>query len=250
MIQDGASTTHTLGHGLGSIRRLSDTFELYTRKDWGTVLLSRIHKKKMRARQARRGAMQVGSLIVAKSGEHYSGDGCYCMTSKTGMVRLLVADGLGHGLEAHHAVKEAISAFRNFDSNSPVEILRHLHHAIRKTRGLVATVVIADPAERSWRLCGIGNIGTRFNGHQQSRSYIPYNGIVGHNIPGTLNDQELSQNDYHQIILCSDGIRSRWEHARHPSIQKYDLAVQAAAIYKDFGRKTDDMSVIIGRALL
>ena len=30
MLQDGASTTQTLGHGLGSIRRLSDKFELYS----------------------------------------------------------------------------------------------------------------------------------------------------------------------------------------------------------------------------
>ena len=247
MLQDGASTTKTLGHGLGSIRRLSDTFELYTRKDWGTVLLSRVHKKNLRTRKPRKEALVINSLVVAKPGETFSGDGSYSMTDKDGKFRLLVADGLGHGVEAHHAVKEAISAFRTFESTSPVEILRHLHQAIKKTRGLVATVVIADPAEKIWRLCGIGNIGTRFNGHQQSKSYIPYNGIVGHNIPNTLNDQELSQDDYHQIILCSDGIRSRWEHARHPFIQKYDLAVQAAVIYKDFARKTDDMSVIIGR---
>ncbi len=248
MLQDGASSTHTLGHGLGSIRRLSDTFELYTRKDWGTVLLSRVHKKNLRTNKTRREAIQVNSLVVAKPGEIFSGDGCFCMTDKDGKMRLLVADGLGHGVEANHAVKEAIGAFRAFDSGSPVEILRHLHLAIKKTRGLVATIVIADPVEKIWRLCGIGNISTRFNGHQQSKSYIPYNGIVGHNIPNTMNDQELSQADYHQIILCSDGIRSRWEHARHPFIQKYDLAVQAAVIYKDFARKTDDMSVVIGRA--
>jgi anti-sigma regulatory factor (Ser/Thr protein kinase) len=247
MLQDGASTTNTLGHGLGSIRRLSDTFEIYSRKDWGTILLSRIHKKMPQTRKLQKETLEIGSLIVAKPGETFSGDGCYSMSTADGKTRLMVADGLGHGVEAHRAVKEAVSAFRAYDSDSPSDILRHLHQAIKKTRGLVATIVIYDPVERIWRLCGIGNIGTRFNGYQQSKSYIPYNGIVGHNIPSTLNDQELSQADYHQIILCSDGIKSRWEHARHPSILKYDLAVQAAVIYKDFARKTDDMSVVIGR---
>src|ERR1700722_1560547 len=43
MLQDGVSTTQTLGHGLGSIRRLSDSFELYTQKDWGTIVLCRFN---------------------------------------------------------------------------------------------------------------------------------------------------------------------------------------------------------------
>ncbi|HVU56645.1 MAG TPA: ATP-binding protein [Puia sp.] len=249
MMADGASTTQTLGHGLGSIRRLSDTFELYSRKDWGTILLSRVHKKKTASRRSHKAAVQINALVVPKPGETLSGDGWYYMAGKNGVIHLLVADGLGHGAEAHRAVKEAVSAFRTTDSESPAEILRHLHQSIKRTRGIVATVVIIDPKEKTWRLCGIGNIGTRLIGYQQSKSYLPYNGIIGSNIPNTLNDQELSQHDYQQIVLCSDGIRSRWEHAKHPTIGKYDLSIQAAAIYKDFGRKTDDMSVIIGRAL-
>lgn len=247
MLLDGASTTKTLGHGLGSIRRLSDTFEIYSRKEWGTIILSRVHKKNARIPKAKKELLQLSALLVAKPGETFSGDGCYSMTEKDGTTRILVADGLGHGAEANHAVKEAISAFRNYESDSPADILRHLHKAIKRTRGLVATVVIYFPREKIWRLCGIGNIGTRFIGHQQAKSYVPYNGIIGHHIPGTLNNQELSQTDYDQVMLCSDGIRSRWEHAKNPSIQKYDLAVQAATIYKDFGRRTDDMSVVIGR---
>lgn len=247
MIMDGASTTKTLGHGLGSIRRLADAFDIYSRREWGTVLLSRVHKKKPIPTRSPKSSVQINALVIPKPGENLSGDGCCYVAERDGAVHLLVADGLGHGAEAHRAVKEAVSAFRTFKSSSPAEILRHLHQQIKKTRGLVATVVIIDPKEKTWKLCGIGNIGTRFIGHQQSKSYFPYNGIVGSNIPHTLNDQELSQQDYQQIILCSDGIRSRWEYAKYPSIGKYDLSIQAAAIYKDFGRKTDDMSVIIGR---
>jgi len=249
MMLDGASTTQTLGHGLGSIRRLSHTFEIYSRKDWGTILLSRVHKKTDGRKAHSIPSTRINALVVAKPGETLSGDGCCYINAKDDTIHLLVADGLGHGAEAHRAVKEAVTAFRAFDSKSPVDILRHLHQSIKKTRGMVATVVIIDPKNKRWRFCGIGNIGMRFNGLQQSKSYLSYNGIVGHNIPNTLNDQELSLNDYQQVMLCSDGIRSRWEHAKHPTIHKYDLSLQAAAIYKEFGRRTDDMSVIIGRAL-
>jgi anti-sigma regulatory factor (Ser/Thr protein kinase) len=249
MMADGTSTTRTLGQGLGSIRRLSDTFELYSRKEWGTILLSRVHKKKAGLHKRPKPPIEINALVVPKPGESLSGDGCCYIAGKNGAVYLLVADGLGHGVEAHRAVKEAVSAFRSFESDSPAEILRHLHHNIKRTRGAVATVVIIDPVQKKWKLCGIGNIGTRFIGYQQSKSYFPYNGIVGSNIPNTLNDQELSQLDYQQIVLCSDGIRSRWEHAKHPTIGRYDSSIQAAAIYKEFGRMTDDMSIVIGRAV-
>ena len=42
MMEDGSSTTNTLGQGLGAIRRLSDVFDLYSLPAWGTVLFSRL----------------------------------------------------------------------------------------------------------------------------------------------------------------------------------------------------------------
>lgn len=249
MVLDGISTTQTLGHGLGSIRRFSDTFELYTKKDWGTILLSRVNKKIPSLKKIKASSIHLRALIIAKPGEIVSGDGSYCMVTEKGLVKLLVADGLGHGIEANRAVNEAVSAFKAFEGDSPSETLRYMHSVIRKTRGMVATVVIADPVAKTWKICGVGNISAKLSGHQYTKNYLSYNGIIGHNMPHTLNDQELSQNDYQQITLCSDGIKSRWERAKHPSIQKYDLIVQAAALYKDYGRKTDDMSVIIGRVL-
>ena len=211
--------------------------------------MSRVFATKREGPKNRRLEPVFGSLVVAKPGETVSGDGCYRLTTREGLVKLMVADGLGHGPEANRAVSEAARAFAEFKSESPVEILRHLHQEIKKTRGMVATIAIVDPVRKIWRLCGVGNISTRLTGLHQSKSYMPYNGIVGHNIPSTMNDQELTMQDFQQIMLCSDGIRSRWEYAK-PAGSKYDLTLQAAAIYKDFGRKTDDMSVIIGRATI
>jgi anti-sigma regulatory factor (Ser/Thr protein kinase) len=247
MMKDDVSTTQTLGIGLGSIRRLSDHFEIYSQKDWGTILLSRIYLESAPKKNDRTPHLSLRSLVISKPGELVSGDGCYSFTGENGTVKLLVADGLGHGAEANRAVREAIAAFKAFDSDSPAEILRHLHSALKKTRGVVATVVLVDPVQKTWKLCGIGNISTRLSGFQQPKGYLSYNGIIGHNIPHTLNDQEVSQSEYQQIILCSDGIKSRWEHAKLPDLHKQDLIVQAAALYKDFARKTDDMSIIIGR---
>jgi anti-sigma regulatory factor (Ser/Thr protein kinase) len=247
MMQDGVSTTGTLGQGLGAIRRLSDHCDIYSQKDWGTIMVCRIYREDQADRTAKRAALVFRALVVAKPGELVSGDGCYSFTAADGSFRLLVADGLGHGFEAHRAVQEAVAAFRETTSDSPAEILRHIHGTIRKTRGIVAAIVIVDPVRKVWKYCGIGNIATRFTGVHLAKSYLSYNGIVGHNIPGSLYDQELSHLDYQQIFLCSDGIRSRWQHARLPEMGRQDLMVQAAALYKDFARRSDDMSIIIGK---
>jgi anti-sigma regulatory factor (Ser/Thr protein kinase) len=247
MMKDGVSTKGTLGNGLGAIRRLSDHFEIYSLRDWGTVLLSRVYLKKEADIGGQRSLLTVRPLVVAKLGELVSGDGSYGFMASDGAYRLLVADGLGHGPEAQRAVLEAVAAFREFESDSPVEILRHIHGAIRKTRGIVAAAVVIAPGRKIWKFCGIGNIATRFTGLHQTRSYLSFNGIVGHNIPGSLYDQEVSQQDFQQVTLCSDGIRSRWQQMRLVEIARQDLIVQAAAIYKDFARRTDDMSIIIGK---
>ena len=42
MVADGVSTKNTLGQGLGAMKRLSDFFQVYSLKDWGTLILIRI----------------------------------------------------------------------------------------------------------------------------------------------------------------------------------------------------------------
>jgi hypothetical protein len=76
---------------------------------------------------------------------------------------------------------------------------------------------------------------------------MSYNGIVGHNIPNTMNDQQYPSDEFNQVMLCSDGIKTRIDLAKYPLMYKYDLSVLAAAIYKDHARKNDDMSVIIAK---
>jgi len=60
-----------------------------------------------------------------------------------------------------------------------------------------------------------------------------------------MKDQEIDADHGQLLILCSDGIKTRWEPQKYPGINKYDISIFAAAIYKDHARRTDDMSVII-----
>jgi anti-sigma regulatory factor (Ser/Thr protein kinase) len=243
MARDGFSSTNTLGHGLGSIKRFSDRFDMYSQRGWGTIVLSRIYKKSP-AKTRVKGNIEVRQLVVCKPGETVSGDGFFCRADDKG-AKLMLADGLGHGPDANLAMNEAVNAFKACAFDQPVEILRFMHSFIRKTRGVVATVMIMDFEQNTFNIAGIGNIATKMIGGVNSRNHLSYNGIVGHTIPNTMNEQLMTFNDYQQFIMCSDGIRSRWDLAKYPGIQKHDLALQAAAIYKDFARRNDDMSVAI-----
>ena len=246
MIQDGVSTTSSMGHGLGSMKRLSDTFEVYSQVGWGTIVLSRIYNDPREAKKRQK--LIIRPIVIAKPGETKSGDGL-AIKQTDKYIKIMLADGLGHGPEANKAINEAAAAFNVFQGYSPIETLRFIHPLIKKTRGAVISIVGYDFLSRTWTSAGIGNIATRMIGPSSVRNQMSYNGIVGHNIPNSMNDQEYSSEQYSEIILCSDGIKTRWDLSKYPMISKYDLSILSAAIYKDQARKTDDMSVISAKII-
>lgn len=50
-----------------------------------------------------------------------------------------------------------------------------------------------------------------------------------------------------QVMLCSDGIKTRIDMTRYTMMYKYDLSILAAAIYKDHAKRNDDMSIVIAK---
>lgn len=245
MLKDGMSTKNTLGQGLGAIQRLSNKCEIYSLKDWGTIILSRVFKSTEPVPHKRENTL-IRGLAVPKPGEELCGDGFYYKITKD-KIKMFLGDGLGHGKDAAFAVNEAIRVFKQSYEERPADILRDIHRNVRKTRGLVACVAIFHFHERMWRICGIGNILAKISSHVSNKNYVAHNGIIGYNIPTTLKDQEIAYEPGQHIIMCSDGIKTRWELAKFPAILNYDLSVLTAAIYKDQSRHTDDSSVLAAK---
>jgi hypothetical protein len=214
-------------------------------KGWGTILTARIYKNEPGDKKK---GLDFQGLNVPKPGEQVSGDG-FCIQEIPEGFRLLMADGLGHGVEAHAAVEKACEAFLLCPGTSPTETIRFIHERIRKTRGIVGLVVIFNKAAGQWNIAGVGNIAARWMGYNNSRTYVSYNGIIGFNIPGSMNDQVLSQEEFNQFIACSDGIKSRWDLAKFPGIGHHDGMIIASAIYKEFVRGNDDASVIVCKSV-
>jgi hypothetical protein len=76
---------------------------------------------------------------------------------------------------------------------------------------------------------------------------MPYNGTIGLNLPSTMNSYVINCESNQHLIMCSDGIQTRWDLNKYPSVLKYDNMILAAAIYKDFSRRNDDASVLIAK---
>jgi anti-sigma regulatory factor (Ser/Thr protein kinase) len=243
MMTDGASTTNTLGHGLGAIKRLSDLFQVYSLKGWGTVMLSRLFKEELPYQKK---TNEIRSVVVPKPGEEKCGDAFHCRIGSHA-VRLFLGDGLGHGAEAAVAVNTAIQVFKTCRDESAADIIKELHRGVRKTRGLVGTAALYLKGEKRWRICGVGNICTRLINGIEMKNSMAYNGIIGHNIPNSMKDQEIDAENAQVILLCSDGIKTKWDLAKYPGILKHDLSILAAVIFKDHARHTDDMSVVAVR---
>ncbi len=243
MEKDGFSTKNTLGQGLGAMKRLSDVFQVYSQKAWGTVILIRLYKEELpRFKQASK--IEVRSVVIPKPGETNCGDGFFCMNTKEHL-KIFLGDGLGHGPAAEKAVNEAGNAFLNCPETDPVEMIRYINNEVKKTRGLVGTIAVFDLYNKKWKVCGVGNISTRISSHTSSKNLMSYNGIIGLNVPRTLNAQEVEYEKGQYIIMCSDGIKTKWDTTRLTAIQRYDSSILAASILKDFARNTDDMSVAV-----
>jgi anti-sigma regulatory factor (Ser/Thr protein kinase) len=242
MMQDGMSTKNTLGHGLGAIKRLSNVFQIYSQKGWGTILLARFYKRELPT-PVKPAVADIHSIILAKPGETVCGDGAAVKYSKEN-IKIFLGDGLGHGKEAYHAVQSAIVAFMICPEPNAMDIIRDIHYAVKKSRGLVASVAVFSLKERMWNFCGVGNIIAKVHNGSILKTHNSYNGIIGHNIPNTMKDTEVAYSPGQIISLASDGIRSRWETMKHPGLWRGELGMLNAAVFKEFARNSDDMSIV------
>ncbi|MCC9166380.1 stage II sporulation protein E [Pontibacter harenae] len=254
MMEDGVSTAGTAGEGLGAIKRQSDVFDIFSQPEIGTIILSRIYKTHKAPTLANTNHMfENGCIIVPKPGEAFCGDG-FAIIEKGYDLYLLAMDGLGHGVHAHEAAQQAVDVFCNNTESDPANMLRTIHNSIRRSRGAVGFMAFINGKAQRIGYCGIGNIAGKLytiEGGSASSSYkniISYNGILGHNIPTSLNNQQLDWGRNKLLVMHSDGLKSRWDLSKYPGLHRHHASIIAAVLYKDNTRQTDDTLVMVCKA--
>lgn len=241
-LRDGHSTAGSPGTGLGAIRRLAGSFDVYSPPGGGTALLARLWSRPAARPSARR--LAIGGVSAPHPDESVCGDGWAAVPTAEG-VQLLVVDGLGHGAAAAEATREAVGAFEANRGLPPGALMETIHGALRSTRG--AAVAVADVGAETVCYAGVGNIGgTIVDGAGGCRNLVSHNGTVGHRMSRV---QEFSYRFPRGalLVLHSDGLATHWDLAPYPDLARRDPSLVAGVLYRDFRRRRDDATVVVVR---
>ena len=242
-LEDGYSTSGTSGTGLGAVSRLSAVFDIWSQSGRGTALLARLGSQPGLSKvppQARWGA-----LSVAYPGETVCGDGFGLSESAEGF-RMMVVDGLGHGIFAAEASNAAMRVFNQIRDAPAAETVQAMDLALRKTRG--AAVGIAHYARGTSEIafCGVGNIAGVIVQGDEMRRMVSHNGTIGHSARLIREFGYPAQAPF-LVVLASDGLSTGWSLDHYPGLRGRHPVLIAGLLYRDFRRSRDDVTVLVLR---
>lgn len=245
-LEDGHSTAETMGTGLGAIKRLSDAFDVYTFPGGGTVVSAAFWSRSKSANPGLRPVIEVACVSEPLRGEEANGDG-WAVQCSADLALLMVVDGLGHGVLAAEAAREAERILASTASTSPDAIVQDVHDALRKTRGAAAAVAKIDPGKGLLSFVGVGNISGTITGPIGTRGLASHNGTLGH-LMERLQGFTCPWNKESILVMHSDGMTARWDLKQYPGIWKKPPSVIAAVLHRDFRRERDDVTVLVAKA--
>jgi anti-sigma regulatory factor (Ser/Thr protein kinase) len=243
---DGYSTGGTKGCGLGAVQRLSSEFDVYSSPKTGSVVLSRIQAKTRKVRSKGPG-IRFSVISVPAPHENECGDG-WSIAAREDAISVVVADGLGHGTLAAVAANRALACFGSNPFVGPCEYLEAAHTALHSTRGAAVAFAAIDPQKRNLRYAGVGNIAGVIEGAagEKRQPLLSHNGTLGAQIR-KLQQFDLQWNAGDLLIMHSDGLSERWSLGQYPGLFRCDLALIAAALYRDCRRGRDDATILVVR---
>ena len=241
-LRDGFSTAGTNGNGLGAVRRLASYFDVYSVAGRGTCILAEFWSGK---KQPVGQLLEVGAISIPLRGEPVCGDGWAIRRNESG-AWLMVVDGLGHGLFAADAAREAERVFAESGSESPANILNDIHDALKKTRGAAAAIAYVNHEKKTLCFAGLGNISATLATAQSSRGIASHNGTLGHQMY-RIQEFNLPWNQDSVLIMHSDGLSSRWDLSESWGIWSRHPSLIASVLYRDFAKERDDVTVLVAR---
>ena len=246
-MQDGFSTGGSPGQGLGAIVRLSSESDFYSDVSRGTALLARWSTGSSKASgNGNSGALRIGAVNVSKPGQEVCGDSWGVEQNENECV-VLLADGLGHGLEAQAASLEAVRVLHLNPSLPPGELLHRVHQALRSSRGAAVSVARIDREKRVLTFAGVGKVSAQiYSGAQAGQHLVSINGTAGHQV------QRIREFTYPwpydgMLVMHSDGLSTNAGLEKHSGLALHDPSLIAAVLYRDFTRRNDDATVVVAK---
>jgi anti-sigma regulatory factor (Ser/Thr protein kinase) len=241
-LRDGFSTGGSPGTGLGAIERMSQQFDIYSQPDRGTALMAQLWAG---GRAPQSSSLEIGALVIPLSGESESGDS-WCYSERAGGALVLGVDGLGHGLGASQAAKEACRVFEAEKHRAPAALLQLIHTALRPTRGAAVSLLDVDWQQGQVTAAGIGNVVATILTGGIAKRIASDNGIVGH-VVSKFRELIYPCAADSVLIMHSDGLGTSWQLERYPGLLQHHCALVAGVLYRDYKRGRDDSLIVVMR---
>lgn len=188
-------------------------------------------------------------IFESLEGQIECGDQCFIKESDDNIL-LAVMDGLGHGEEAAYAAKIATQIL-DFNSNEPLETLVKLcNQALIKTRGVAMTILRTD-SNYILTYIAIGNVlGVCWNrdNHAKLKKQLLFlhDGIVGFNLPSSIQTRKIAMGSGDVVILATDGINNQFE----LELPTMDTPKKIAEkIFNAYRNKKDDGLLLVAQLL-
>lgn len=242
-LRDGFSTGGTPGHGLGAIVRLSNSADFYSETGRGAAVLARWSAPEPKGGSA----LHIGAVNVSKPGQEVCGDS-WGEEQTSDYCTVMLADGLGHGMDAKTASMEAVRILHQYPGLTPGALVERVHQALRSTRGAAVAVARMERGRGVLTFAGIGNIaGHIYSGAKASQHLVSVNGTAGFQ---TQRIREFSYPwpDNGMLVMHSDGLATNTNLEAYSGLALRDPALIAAVLYRDFSRHNDDATAVVAKA--
>lgn len=177
------------------------------------------------------------------AGAAISGD-ALCVIDREDFVVVMVADGLGHGPAAAESAQAAVGYLEAHPEDSPLELLKGAHGALKALRGAALAIARIDRAQRMLRHVALGNVETRIVGTDRVLRPLTVAGIVGRQLP-RLTEAEFPFHPGDLLLMHTDGFDSEFELS--PLARDRDLQLLADQIARRAGQPHDDQLLLIVR---
>jgi hypothetical protein len=216
--------------------------DVYAPLGSGTAVFSRIWQHAP-SRSLPQRLLTVGAVSTPHGDEEVCGD-AWAVHQSAERIAILVADGLGHGPDAHAAAQQSVAAFRKAPDLPPMKQIESLDTALRASRGAAVAVAEILPSMEVVHYAGLGNIAARIHGGESSRTLLSSDGTVG------VRSRSTRQTTYPwpgdpMVILHTDGLSARWSLDDYPALHRRHPVLIAGVLYRDHRRERDDATVVV-----
>lgn len=179
------------------------------------------------------------------AGEELSGDLHVVAPFADGVV-VAAIDGLGHGPEAAAAAQAAAEIIRANATEPVLSIVQRCHDGLRKSRGVVLSIVSIAALDSSLSWTGVGNVDAALVRADGRREGVPLRGgVVGYQLP-QLRAVTLPIVPGDTLFLATDGIHSDF---LVDAVLADSPRALADTIFARHARSSDDALIVVARYL-